>query len=245
MPTAHPSNHTKTSSLLARRLAWPGTISLVLAAIAACGGSASDDGNFNDAHAGSGSGGAFGTAGKGTTGTTAGHNSGTSGGASGNATAGKQGTSEPTAGADSSSGPDDGGAGGEPGMPGKPGDPKPGDPKPGDPKPGDPKPPLGMAGAAGLDEDCPLEPPTDKAACTEEMLKCAYTDISCDCAGPEDDRKWKCKQPPKPMSMCPPMPPMDASACKTQDPPAAPCHYEDPVTDCACTEEKWLCAAAP
>ena len=240
MPTAHSTNRTNSSSSLARRLAWPGTISLVLVAIAACGGSSSGDNDFNEAHAGSGS------AGKSSTGTTAGHNSGTSGSSSvgnasgsssaGNATGGKHGVSEPPAGGDSSSGPDDGGAGGEPGMP----------PKPGDPKPGDPKPPLGMAGAAGLDEDCPLEPPADKAACTEDKLKCDYPDISCNCAGPEDDRNWKCKQPPKPMDMeCPPMPPVDASACKTQAPPAAPCHYADPVTDCACTADKWTCATAP
>jgi len=257
MPTAHSSNPTNSASSLARRLAWPGTISLVLAGIAACGGSSSGDPNFNDARAGSG--GALGIAGwKGTTGAIAGHTSGTAGSSSGNATGGKSGTVvEPPPGGDSGDGPEEGGAGGDSGKPGdpkpgdpkpgdpKPGDPKPGDPKPGDPKPGDPKPPLGMAGAGGLDEACPLEAPADKAACTEDMLKCDYPDISCNCAGPEDDRKWKCKLPPKPMDTCPPMPPKDAAACKTQDPPAAPCHYEDPVTDCACTEDKWVCAKAP
>ncbi|HEX2673389.1 MAG TPA: hypothetical protein VHM25_21050 [Polyangiaceae bacterium] len=46
------------------------------------------------------------------------------------------------------------------------------------------------------------------------------------------------------MDACPPMPPKDAAASKTQDPPAA-CHHEDPVTDRSCSEDKWTCTKAP
>ncbi|HYQ04756.1 MAG TPA: hypothetical protein VER96_39045 [Polyangiaceae bacterium] len=47
------------------------------------------------------------------------------------------------------------------------------------------------------------------------------------------------------MSMCPPMPPKDASECMTQVPPAAPCHYEAAAVDCACVDNKWTCSTAP
>jgi hypothetical protein len=227
-----------TPSSLIRRLAWPATVSIVLAAITACGGSSTGDLDHGPS---AGAGGTFHFGGASST--AAGRNSGTSGSPAENTSGGKPGFAGGSAIAgDSSSGPDEPGNG----AAGEPGDPKPGDPKPGDPKPGDPpKPPLGVAGAGGEDADCPLQPPADKAACIDDMLKCDYPDIACKCGGPEDDRKWTCKAPPNLMKQCPPMPPVAASVCKTADPPLAPCHYEEPTIDCTCAANKWVCAVAP
>src|SRR3954469_24381209 len=98
MRTPHVSSPTNVPPSLARRLAWPGTVSLVLAAIAACGGSSSGDGDNGPS---AGTGGAFHFAGASST--TAGHNSGTSGSSSGNTTGGKPGSGgAPGKGGDSS-----------------------------------------------------------------------------------------------------------------------------------------------
>src|SRR6478752_3598665 len=228
---------TNTPPSLARRLAWPGTVSVVLAAIAACGGSSTGNADFSGSSAGAG--GALGIAGSFTT--TAGRSSGASGSASGGANGGNLASGgERAVGGRASADADEGGkdAGGESGMPGGPGMPG----MPHDP----PMPPGGIGGAAGENsEDCPLEPPTDKAACAEEMLRCEYPDLNCNCEGPkEEERKWKCRQPPKPMEMCPPLAPEDATDCKTAEPPAPPCHYEEAAVDCACTDDKWSCAEA-
>ena len=128
-------------------------------------------------------------------------------------------------------GPEDGGddAGGAPGKPPKP------------PKP--PEPPLGMGGEGGAaSAECPLQAPSHAAACTT-AVKCDYQGLTCDCGGPEADRRWKCKEPPKPMTMCPPMAPKEASACVTKDvePPPPPCSYEEPAVECKCTADKWAC----
>ena len=169
----------------------------------------------------------------GSTGTTAGRSNGTSGSSSsssGNSSGGKQATGGHAAeGGDAPIGPVEGGAdaGGQPGKPHEP-----------------PKPPHEAGGAGGVELDCPATPPADKAECTD-MGKCDYPDLECRCEGPEDARKWKCKQPPKPPeNMCPPAAPRDDASCKAAELPATACHYEDPKVDCTCTADKWVCADA-
>lgn len=213
-----------TARSLTRRFIWPGTISLVLAAHAACGGSSTGD--TDSPTASGGSAGALGHSGS--TSTTAGHNTGTSGSSSsssGNSSGGKQATGGQAAAAgDATMGPDEGGAdaGGQPGKP--------------------PKPPHEMGGAGDDDASCPTAAPTDKAECTAKA-KCNYPELVCNCDGPEDDRTWKCKQPPKPPeNMCPPMAPKDAAACKTADLPAPACHYTEPAVECQCIDDKWVCS---
>jgi hypothetical protein len=115
--------------------------------------------------------------------------------------------------------------------------------KPHDP----PKPPGGMAGAGGAGDehvDCPAAAPSDATACST-LLACDYPELTCKCEGPEADRRWRCKKPPKPMTPCPPMPPQDAAACVAKEPPAPACHYEEPAVDCTCADAVWTCVAAP
>lgn len=217
-------------SKLARQLAWPTAISCALAAFAACGGSSEGDTDFDNPTGGTGGkGGSVGVSGS--TGTKGGQGNGTSG----STTGGKQtGGGETSVGGDPGQGPEDGGDGpgpgpGEGGAPGVP----------------DPMHPPGMAGAGGADADCPAEPPKDKAACTT-VLKCKFAETECNCDGPEKDRRWHCKEPPKPMDECPPMAPKDGAACETAEPPAPPCHYDEPaVVDCNCAADKWACTEAP
>ena len=217
------------SPSLIRRLAWPGAVTIALAALAACGGSSAgfDDGNGNPS---AGAGGSASVAGTG--GTQGGTTPGTSGSANGGKqTAGGGDTGEAMGGAPEMPGPEEGGAdaGGAPGKPNEP-----------------PDPPGGMAGAGGLDPNCPLEPPTGMDECTD-LLKCNYPGLECRCEGPEVDRSWKCKEPPKPMTMCPPMAPEEDAPCKTKDeePAPPPCHYEEPAVDCTCAADKWACVEAP
>jgi len=133
------------------------------------------------------------------------------------------------------------GAGGEAGKPPKP-----------------PGGPHGMGGAGGTGGTggtgganggetivCPLQPPENASACTDTG-KCAYTELECRCDGPEGDRTWKCKQPAKPMTMCPPSAPEDGAGCKTKEGVvAAACPYGEPAVNCTCTVDKWVCVAAP
>jgi hypothetical protein len=110
-----------------------------------------------------------------------------------------------------------------------------------------PKPPEGMGGMGGAGEDdaaCPMARPMDKSDCTD-ALECDYPQLVCRCEGPEAGRTWRCTQPPKPMNQCPPMPPKDAAACKTAEPPSPPCHYDEAGLDCACAADKWKCTEAP
>lgn len=224
MVASHSKRLRKASPSLVRRLAWPGTISVVLAAIAACGGSSEGSNDWGDPSAGSG--GALGISGS--TGVAGGNHTGTAGStstsASGSTTGGKQSSGgQPSQHGGSNPTPEQGGndAGGGAGKP--------------------PRPPMphDMGGADGVGADCPTIPPTDKAECTD-LLKCKYPELNCNCEGPEDDRAWKCKAP-KPM--CPAMPPKDADACKTTEPPAPPCHYEKPAVNCACVANAWACTA--
>lgn len=226
---------TRTVSTLARRLAWPGTLSIGVMTFVACGGSSGDDS--------SPSGGSDGTQGL------AGSSNGTT-----NPSAGVSGSSggNQAIGGKSSTGGQAGLAGGGSGGMATGGD---------SAKPGDPKGPKGgMAGAAGgggttggggtagtggANAACPALAPVDKAVCTTEA-KCEYPDLTCNCAGMEQARTWHCKAP-KSTSTCPAMPPKDGSACtlKAGDPAPAPCHYEMTAVDCSCTASQWACVAAP
>jgi hypothetical protein len=201
---------------LIRHLAGPAAVTVALAALAACGGSSA---GVNDGIPSAGAGGSASTAG-----TTAGQGGATSGSA-GSANGGKQTVGGgATMGGNAGTGQQDGGrdAGGAPGEPRDP--------------------PGGMAGAGGTEADCPLQPPSNSGDCTD-LLKCKYPGLECRCEGPEADRNWKCKEPPKPMSMCPLVAPAEDAPCKTkaEEPAPPPCHYEEPAVDCQCTADKWAC----
>lgn len=215
---------------LVRRLAWPGTISLALAVFAACGGSSTDD---PDSSSSGGKGGSLGVSGS----TTGGKQS---TGTSGSSTGGKQSTggSQQAQGGGGPAGASNGGTG--PRGPGGPGAGAGAGPDEGGAPGKPPKPPEGMGGAdAGI--DCPAVAPADKSKCTE-VGKCDFAELECRCDGPEADRTWKCKEPPKPMNTCPATAPVVDSACVTPEGAAPPpCHYEEPALDCKCKSNKWAC----